>query len=99
MKTKRKGSAGANRGTQVNEGLSIDVVSIPQKGNGYKMKESRGEKIRRALIIILIGVNLGIWGAGIQRRIETQRELKIGVDYFPMANQHIEWNTKIPMIP
>lgn len=51
-----------------------------------------GEKIRRAATIILAIVAAIVWGMVICQKIEDgKKEPILGVDYFPMANQHIEW--------
>lgn len=46
--------------------------------------------IRSLLILIALIANLIIWGMVIYKEA-TKPELICGVDYFPMANQHIEW--------
>lgn len=50
-----------------------------------------GEWIRSILIVIALIANLIIWGMVIYKEL-TKPELVCGADYFPMANQHIEWN-------
>lgn len=51
---------------------------------------SIGAMVRSILILIGIIANLMIWGAVIWKEV-TKPEPVMGVDYFPMANQHIEW--------
>ena len=56
------------------------------------MKKTAGEKIMLAAQILLLAAAIVIWSiVGIRAWNEAHRELVIGVDYYPMANQHIEW--------
>ena len=54
------------------------------------MKRSAGSWIRQMLIILLLAANACVWGKAII--LEARKpEPVMGVDYYPMANQHIEW--------
>ena len=53
-------------------------------------KYSTGAKIRQGLILIALAANVAIWGTVIYREA-TKPAPVCGIDYYPMANQRIEW--------
>lgn len=48
------------------------------------------DRVKSILILLAIIANVAVWGTVLYREI-TKPEPVIGVDYFPMANQHITW--------